>query len=162
MQIRESVHQTLNQLENILYQLSDHEYTQTVALINEQTIGKHVRHIIEFFECLIKAKNVVCFDDREREIFIENSTKHALNIIHQIKNEIEILDFNAPIILRQIIGIETLEVSSTRGRELVYCIDHCIHHFAIIKMVLKSDFPNISIDNDFGIAYSTLNYNMQK
>ena len=158
MQIKESIHQTLNQLEHILYQLNDIEYTQAVKIINGQTIGKHVRHIVEFFQCLIQAENVVCFDDRKREILIENSTEYTLDLINAIKIEIDNLNFNHPVILRQLVAEDIIEVNSTLGRELIYCIDHSIHHFAIIKMVLKTDFPNVSIEEDFGIAYSTLNY----
>lgn len=162
MQIKESFHQTLNQLENILYQLNDEEYTKTVDLINKQTIGKHVRHIVEFFQCLLQAEKIVCFDSRKRELKIETSTEYTLNTIVKIKVEIEQLDFDKPIVLKQLIGDEVLEINSTIGRELIYCIDHSIHHFAIIKMVLKADFPYINFDKDFGIAYSTLNFTKQK
>ncbi|QTV06160.1 hypothetical protein [Faecalibacter bovis] len=158
MQIKESIHQSLSQLENILIQLNDTEYTQAIEILNGQTIGKHVRHIVEFFQCLLIADDVVCFDNRKREVLIENSTIYTLDRIKSIKQKIEFLDFNQPIILRQLIADDVIEVQSTIGRELIYCIDHSIHHFAIIKMVLRSDFPYISISEDFGIAYSTLNY----
>lgn len=158
MQIKESIHQSLSQLENILIQINDTEYTQAIEILNGQTIGKHVRHIVEFFQCLLIADDVVCFDNRKREVLIENSTIYTLDRIKSIKQKIEYLDFNQPIILRQLIADDVIEVQSTIGRELIYCIDHSIHHFAIIKMVLRSDFPYISISEDFGIAYSTLNY----
>lgn len=158
MQIKESIHQSLSQLENILIQINDTEYTQAIEILNGQTIGKHVRHIVEFFQCLLIADDVVCFDNRKREVLIENSTIYTLDRIKSIKQKIEFLDFNQPIILRQLITDDVIEVQSTIGRELIYCIDHSIHHFAIIKMVLRSDFPYISISEDFGIAYSTLNY----
>ncbi|MBS7332730.1 MAG: hypothetical protein KIG88_03950 [Weeksellaceae bacterium] len=158
MQIKKSIHQSLSQLENILIQINDTEYTQAIEILNGQTIGKHVRHIVEFFQCLLIADDVVCFDNRKREVLIENSTIYTLDRIKSIKQKIEFLDFNQPIILRQLIADDVIEVQSTIGRELIYCIDHSIHHFAIIKMVLRSDFPYISISEDFGIAYSTLNY----
>ena len=158
MQIKESIHQTLHQLEFVLHQLSDEEYTQALTIINHQTIGKHVRHIVEFFQCLILADKVICYDDRQRELQIETSIEFTLNCIQQINDGIDTLDFDQAIVLKQLINQQTFQVQSSIGRELIYCIDHSIHHFAIIKMVLKECFPSIKIDENFGIAYSTLNY----
>lgn len=158
MQIKESIHQTLNQLEIILHQLNDAEYTQPIALINHQTIGKHVRHIIEFFQCLVKADHFICYDNRVRELKIETSVDFTLETIKSIKLKLNHLNFNQPIILNQLIDNKTYQVQSTLGRELIYCIDHSIHHFAIIKMVLETEFPEILFENTFGVAYSTIKY----
>ena len=159
MQIKESITQTLVQLEKILIQLSDEDYTKQIELINHQNIGKHVRHIVEFFQCLLIADEIVCFDNRKRELLLETSIPYTLQIVNQIKDEIQTIDFNKKITLKQLVNQEILEVESSVGRELIYCIDHSIHHFAIIKMILKIEFPKINLNDDFGIAYSTINYN---
>lgn len=158
MQIKESIHQTLHQLEFILHQLSDEEYAQAISLINNQTIGKHVRHIVEFFQCLLFSDELICYDNRKRESLLETSVAYTLSCIKEIIEQIDQLDLDKKIILKQLINQQTFQVQSSIGRELIYCIDHSIHHFAIIKMVLEELFPAIQIDENFGIAYSTLKY----
>ena len=43
-------------------------------------------------------------------------------------------------------------------RELVYNIEHAIHHMAIIRIAIEQDFPSIKLDKNFGIAYSTIKF----
>ena len=43
-------------------------------------------------------------------------------------------------------------------RELLYCLDHAIHHQAFIKIGLKELQIADLVEDDFGVAYSTLRY----
>ena len=52
---------------------------------------------------------------------------------------------------------EKLVIESTYYRELVYNIEHCIHHQAIIKIALLQ-FENKLINEEFGVANSTIMY----
>jgi uncharacterized damage-inducible protein DinB len=55
-------------------------------------------------------------------------------------------------------GSTTNTVNSSVGRELAYCIEHSIHHQALIKAGLfATGLPDL-IDKDFGVAYSTIRY----
>ena len=49
-------------------------------------------------------------------------------------------------------------VNSTVGRELAYCIEHSIHHQALIKAGLIGSGLKDLTDKDFGVAYSTIRY----
>ena len=44
---------------------------------------------------------------------------------------------------------------SSVSRELVYLIEHSIHHYAIIAIALRNEFGHVKIPADFGVAYST-------
>ena len=48
-------------------------------------------------------------------------------------------------------------VESTLERELVYNIEHAVHHMAMIKIGLRQIAPEILIDKNFGVAQSTVN-----
>ena len=161
MQIKQTIHQNLYQLEHILHQLTDEEYVCELEILNGQTIGKHVRHIVEFYQCLMNATTYVCYDERERNLLLETSTSFTLSTIEIIMDKIDALDFNQNIQLKQLVNDEVFKVNSTIGRELIYCIDHSIHHFAIIKMALENHFSAMDLSDDFGIAYSTLKYNAE-
>ncbi|WP_322970894.1 DinB family protein [Faecalibacter sp. LW9] len=159
MQIKQTIRQNLHQLEDILVQLNDEEYSAPLRILNGQSIGKHVRHIVEFYGCLIHAKTNVCYDARERDEKIENSTTYCIQYIHQLLQAIELLNLNESIYLKQLVNDEPIEIGTTISREMIYCIDHSIHHFAIIKIAIQHHLPTIIFDKNFGIAYSTIQYN---
>lgn len=158
MHIKTTVYQILDQLSSVLSQLNDDEYKLALPILNDQTIGKHARHIIEFFIELSNKNEFVCYDNRNRDINLETSISYTLKSIDDLKLKINNLDFNAVCNFKQLINSEVLTTNSSVSREMIYCIDHGIHHFAIIKIALKDSFPNIIIGNDFGIAYSTLKF----
>ena len=49
-------------------------------------------------------------------------------------------------------------MKSSFERELLYCLDHAIHHQALIKIGLKELHLSHLVSPDFGVAYSTLRY----
>ena len=42
--------------------------------------------------------------------------------------------------------------------ELVYNIEHAVHHMAIIRIAVQHEFPDLALDDEFGYATSTLKY----
>jgi hypothetical protein len=62
--------------------------------------------------------------------------------------------------LHQIIEGENISISSNYHRELLYNLEHCIHHQALLKVALLP-MKNIKIDADFGVARSTVAYRNQ-
>ena len=55
-------------------------------------------------------------------------------------------------------GDEAVELTTSLKRELIYNIEHAVHHMAIIKIAIKESLPHIALPEDFGIAYSTIKY----
>jgi hypothetical protein len=53
---------------------------------------------------------------------------------------------------------ENFHVNSTYFRELVYNIEHAIHHFAIMAIAVKSNFQEVTLAENFGTAYSTIQF----
>jgi len=49
-------------------------------------------------------------------------------------------------------------VETTAMRELVYNIEHAVHHMAIIKIGVREIANYIELPLDFGIAASTIRY----
>ena len=50
-------------------------------------------------------------------------------------------------------------VESNAMRELIYNIEHAVHHMAIIKIGVREVAPYVTLPHDFGIAASTLRFN---
>ena len=83
-----SIQKTLNELLELIHQLSDEDYTKPCEALSNATIGEHTRHIIEMFQCLENqyVNGVVDYDKRERNLQIQTEAKIASNAIVTIMN----------------------------------------------------------------------------
>lgn len=158
-------HLYCNQLEELLDKISDDEYSKPTEILSGSTIGQHVRHIIEFFqELIINKTECVCYDERKRDLQIETQIDFALKCIAEIKQQIDSINLDEAVELKVNYDAESNDFSLAKSnfrRELLFCVDHAIHHMAIIKMGLKSDFNHIVLNHNFGVAPSTLRHRKQ-
>jgi hypothetical protein len=67
---------------------------------------------------------------------------------------------NKKIELQQIVDGEEIRVESNYLRELLYNLEHCIHHQALIKVAVLQN-PTILLSENFGVAHSTIEYRKQ-
>ena len=144
----------------LLNQLNDTEYTFCHEELSNATIGEHTRHIIEMYQSLLKCYNlgIVNYDKRERNISIQTDKVVAINAINAILENIDLE--NIEMNLEQGINEITFQVKTNYFRELLYNLEHSIHHQALIKVaVLKN--KNITLCPEFGIAKSTIEYRTQ-
>ena len=155
-----SINNSLNELVSLLDQLSDSEYSKPCAALSNATIGEHTRHIIEMFQCLENnyVSGLVNYDKRERNIRIQTDTEFAKRTIHTVQDNLEKDD--KKIDLQQIIDGEEIRIESNYFRELLYNLEHCIHHQALIKVAILQ-CENVTIDANFGVARSTIEYRNQ-
>lgn len=155
-----SIHKTLNELSDLLTQLTANDYCSPCHDLSNATIGEHTRHIIEMFQCLENQyqNGIVNYDYRQRDFRIQTNTAFAQECITMLMNQIE--KPNKPLVLQQIVDGETVLIESNYHRELLYNLEHCIHHQALIKVaVLQSE--SITVDENFGVARSTIEYRKQ-
>lgn len=152
-----SIHNILEELVVLLDQLSDDEYSQQCLQLSNATIGEHTRHIIEMFQCLehFYDTGIVNYDLRQRNNDIQTNTAFAISCIQTIQNNLD--KPNKEIELQQAIEGEQISITSNYYRELLYNLEHCIHHQALLKVALLP-LKNISIATDFGVARSTIAY----
>src|SRR5687768_9655841 len=138
-------------------------YNSGIDLLSGATIGQHTRHIIEFYQCLLEQSSghsttTINYSERRRDYMIETVPGHALNCIDEICTRLN--DLNTS----QFCMLDTEEhgsdktVTTTIGRELIYNIEHTIHHLAIIKIALKSIMPSLQLPEHFGVAPSTIRH----
>lgn len=155
-----ALNHSLDELVVILNQLSDEEYASKCQSLSDASIGEHTRHIIEMLQCLEKyyESGIVDYDLRERNKTTQTSTAYAIECIENIQKNID--KPNKKIELQQIIEGQEIRIDSNYHRELLYNLEHCIHHQALIKVaVLQCE--NIEIDPNFGVARSTIEYRKQ-
>lgn len=151
------VKDNLNENIELLRQLSNEEFCKKNPELSHATIGEHMRHIIELFDCLLVNYNqgIINYDKRDRDIKIQSDVYFAITII---KKHLSTIDKpNKELSLQHnCFNVEEL-LPTNYFRELLYNLEHSIHHQALIKVALYN-FPHIKISNSFGVAPSTLEY----
>ena len=164
MSIQKTIAHSFDEMKSILLQFDDELYQKELKIISDASVGQHFRHIIEFYTCFINAQqtNIVCYDERNRTYLWETSIIETLAILNELKSEINSIDMNKIIQLRQNYFGESHLIKSTNQRELMYCFDHSVHHFALIKIAIETHFPTIKVPQNFGIASSTIAFQKQE
>lgn len=148
---------------SLLNSISESDYTQENDILTGATIGQHIRHILEFYLLLVSGSftGTISYDKRERNPGIENNLSFARDTINLLIPAIRLIDEKDTVFLEAdytIDGNSSNTVKSSVGRELAYCIEHSIHHQAIIKAGLIAMGLSGLTDGHFGVAYSTIRY----
>jgi uncharacterized damage-inducible protein DinB len=158
----ESANHTLYQLKSFLKQVSLEEYTNPLPILSDSTLGMHVRHIIEFYQCIVKGylNGEMDYDARERSLLQESSIDYACSCIENLLIDFTMFEVDKSILLKteQNMNEHTCTIKTSLSRELSYVIEHTIHHLAIVKMGCIAAYQHIQFDKDFGVAYSTIKY----
>jgi len=154
--------ETLLRLKSVLECIDQRLYTH-LNVKGRASVGQHVRHTLEFYQCLFKADTAVNYDARKRDILLESSANHAAVTIDQIMREIEALERDFPLQTLAELPSSTskLLVGSSLSRELLYVLEHAIHHMALIRILIKDEQGDFELEEAFGVAYSTLAYRDQ-
>lgn len=154
-----AINQSLNELIDLLSQLSDKDYAAPCCELSDATIGEHTRHIIEMFQCLEDNYDSarINYDNRERNILVQTSTEFAIRKLGEIKSQLG--RPNKTLHLQQFIGGNQIAIESNYERELLYNLEHCIHHQALIKVALRK--CEVQVGENFGVASSTIEYRNQ-
>lgn len=153
--------EALSEIISVLEQLPDEKsYAVPCRSLSDATIGQHTRHVIELYQCLLAgyAAGKVNYDDRKRNKLYENSRADAIAVIREIQNELEQPDKTLDVICES--GGHAVTIQSNYNREVLYNLEHCIHHQALIRVALISA-DGILISDEFGVAPSTLQYRQQ-
>lgn len=155
-----TIHHSLNELIGLLRQLPETDYCKPCPQLSNATIGEHTRHIIEMFQCLLVRydSGIVNYDLRERNCRIQTETDYAISAIQHILSSID--RPNKTIELQQVIDGENIRIQSNYFRELLYNLEHCVHHQALIKVALIVN-DTVVVDDNFGVARSTIEYRNQ-
>ncbi len=155
--------QNLEEIKNLVAQLSNEQYTYASKLLSEATIGQHVRHILEFYQSVFNGidSKIVNYDHRKRNLSIETDKDFAIQIMDSINTRLALEIADEPLVLEGNFCAEEgnqIQIKTTLFRELAYCLEHSIHHQALIKVgLLELNCASI-IDETFGLAPATIRY----
>lgn len=163
MTLSQAATNILDQLADLVKQIHENDFKKPSEILNGSTIGQHIRHTVEFFLCFESGykAGLINYDKRAHDKLIESNKDLALAAIQQALQFVRSLKEDRPLILEvgyDLAREEYVELDTNISRELVYNIEHAVHHMAIIKIGIRQIAPYIQIDKDFGVAASTLRY----
>jgi hypothetical protein len=152
----------LKQGEMLLQSLSAENYSRRVPLAFNACIGGHYRHCLDHFTSLLRGLDAdsVDYDCRERDVRIESQPDFALGLTCEMRTRLETLPvgrLGMPVQARCEVSYShgrSPVTGSTFARELVYCIAHAIHHYALISIMAR--LLELQLPEHFGVAPSTV------
>ncbi len=151
---------TLEQFKEVLKQISPESYAQECEALTNATIGQHTRHIIELYQCLIQGYEgaEICYDKRERNKKIEQDITFAILQITEIQKFLE--RPNKEVTVTYELGANEVALASNYYREVMYNLEHTIHHQALIKVGIHQ-LSECEVPESFGVAPSTMHFRKQ-
>lgn len=162
MSLKEACSGILTQLTELVTQINEQDFARPAATLSNSTIGQHIRHTLEFFLCFENgySSGVINYDKRAHDKLIESDKFIALSAIDRIREFISTFT-EKPLMLEvgyDLTNDDFVTIETTATRELVYNIEHAVHHMAIMKIGVREIAAYIKLSPDFGIAASTIRY----
>ncbi|HUQ67021.1 MAG TPA: hypothetical protein VM101_12750 [Flavitalea sp.] len=160
MQLQQAVNNVFVQLSETLRLLSPAQYVQQCNHLGNNTIGQHVRHVIELFQCLEAGytEDNINYENRKRDRAIETDSVLAMQLLHGIYSNLNKPDKVLTLHARyDDHAAEPISITTNYFREVAYNLEHTIHHMALIRVAIK-EVSDIILPENFGVASSTLKH----
>jgi len=155
----EAIEKNLRRGIQLLNCISDNEYSNTTIAPYYSSIGGHVRHILDVFDCVfegLEAKDINLIT-RKRNELAENYTKNGIEYFEIILANLETLktqDFNIIVKVTDDLGLGIITANYTLSAILIQAHSHAIHHFASVGYVISQLGIQLP-DEDFGFNPTT-------
>ncbi len=156
--IIQSNFKTLQKTQVLLSILTNEELSNNSVPPYFSSLGCHIRHILDFYDCVINVDSNKRIDltARKRNHKIECDSKAAvqyLNVIIEKLNNIE-FQLDEKVFVIDDLGLGKTEIQYTMEAILAQANSHAIHHYAIMSYILD----NLGIvlqDEEFGYNPTT-------
>lgn len=149
----------LQQLWTPLEKISETNYQNSDAASFEASIGDHVRHVLDHYQCFLEGlpKGKINYDHRRRENLIATDPAYARQEIGRFNQLLVELGEEKDRPLKIFSDdMEDQSAASSLSRELLFLLSHTIHHCALIRPQCQR--LKIALSDSFGMAPSTLTH----
>lgn len=150
---------TLNKSKLLLQNLTDDELSNSSVSPYYSCIGSHIRHILDFYDCILNGikTNSIDLINRKRDERMHIDCDFAVYNVERVVNDIKQLadmDMSGLYLVNDDLGLGDVSIEYTLGAVLAQANSHAIHHYALISYIL--DRLNIPIkDETFGYNPTT-------
>lgn len=155
----DAIEKNLHRGIQLLNCISDDEYSNATIAPYYSSIGVHMRHILDVFDCVfdgLESGNINLIN-RKRNELAENYTQHGVAYFEEILQRLKLLvnaDFNKIVMVTDDLGLGIVSANYTLGGILIQAHSHAIHHFASVGYVI-SQLGIALPDDNFGFNPST-------
>lgn len=158
--------EAIDQCIAFIERLSPEQYCHVSSPVTSSSIGAHFRHILDIYLAVMSAEqnaeNCIDYDVRRRGHVCERDPIAALHQFAELRawllalpesQWLRTLSVKTEVTLSQ---TESVVVSATLLRELIFASSHTVHHLAIISIVAK--LQHLDVDVCLGIAPATATF----
>lgn len=151
---------SIDQCDYLLQQISDESYVASKD--GASSIGSHMRHILDRFQCFFTGLGEGCvdYDARDRDQSIASNLEAARFAVASVSRRIQEVQGSGDdaLMVRESVHHLSPEVvlESTVSRELMGLVTHTTHHLALIGLIAQD--LGYSLEGNFGKAASTIVY----
>lgn len=144
------------------------EIADRAGLCFDEQIGPHLRHVIEHYQALLGGldQGVIDYDNRSRDRAVERDAALAQACCERLIAGLSArLDRPWPETIAVafdggIGGDDRFVSGSTPLRELLFVAGHAVHHYALLRLVLRQQ--GLILPDAIGKAAATLRYERER
>ncbi len=151
--------QNLNRGINLLNSINDQQYANNSTAPYYSSIGIHMRHILDVFQCIFDGieSGKIDLSARQRNELAETKVIMGLAYFDKILsllNEVAEEDLDKLVKVKDDLGLGMVTANYTFASALIQAHSHAIHHFASIGYIISQMGINLP-DEDFGYNPTT-------
>ena len=148
----------LSRVKDLLGQIDEGQYRKPHPEFLDSSIGKHVRHIIDFYELFLEGslEGVVNFTKRKRDSALELDPGVARQAVSRIEERIRERFPQSRDRELSVISDSGECFASSQGRELEFLAGHTVHHNAMIVAMCRT--LGVLVRPEMALAQSTIDY----
>jgi len=151
---------SLDELADLLDATTDETYVWKPDGGVSGSIGAHIRHVLDHVRVIVERpmQRTVTYDRRQRDTAVEHSRQEGVSALRRTAHRLRAAmdaQHDEMLILEALVerGQPPIAVTTSLARELVFALQHTIHHQAIIAVLLHE--IGVSTPTQFGYAPST-------
>ncbi|MFT5890556.1 MAG: putative damage-inducible protein DinB [Dokdonia sp.] len=138
-----AINKNLNNAISLIDAIDDTIYTNVTVGPYYSSIGSHIRHALDFFDCIINGlqENDIDLTARKRDEIISTNPEAAKNHIREIQQQLaSYVDVNTDYLLHVTdnLGDGKVTIMYTLESILAQANTHATHHYAIISYMLQT------------------------
>ncbi len=123
--------------------ISDEQFCNATVAPYHSSIGSHMRHILDIFDCIFSGleSGEVDLSARQRCLDVECNRQACLDYLDRTLNQIQALrtaDIDQLVNVTDDLGCGRVTCRYTLGAALIQAHSHAIHHFAALGYVNSS------------------------
>lgn len=101
MHLQNASKEVLRQLIDLTRRLDVRQYGQPLPVLSGHPVGRHVRHIIEFYDLLLQSSSegILNYNRRPHDLWLEESPEGAAQKLEEIVNGLDSLPSDGPLVL---------------------------------------------------------------